>query len=224
MERVYDRLFEVALVVARAQNSSSEAVAWYVDPTFVTSLASCQHSVLTILPTRLTQSANETLDALTRLEPRKNTTELFDVHFSKSFTHVTAALSEMTAVQWTRKCCEQLLLEELLRRTSVEAILVELPVVQQLFQNALMLESPLSVNAALTSDEEQGMKGTPADGTKVQTRGGASERKAAYTDLLQALLARMERHSECDSSAPVQSSDVLQTLQAFLLTSQAAAA
>lgn len=29
MERVYDRLFEVALVVARAQNSS-EAVAWYV--------------------------------------------------------------------------------------------------------------------------------------------------------------------------------------------------
>lgn len=155
---------------------------------------------------------------MTRLESRKSTTALFDARFQKSFTNVASALNAMTAVQWTRKCCEQLVVEELLRGTSVETISVELTDLEQLFQNALMLKPP-PVDVALTAEGEHGEKGTHPDGKNDQPRGGAAERKAVYAELLQALLVRVqEQHSESESFAPVEA------LQALLLASQAAAA
>ncbi|TYZ57367.1 hypothetical protein PybrP1_012967 [[Pythium] brassicae (nom. inval.)] len=108
MERVYDRLFELALVVAGAQRSS-ESVA----------------------------HANAALEALASVEAHRTTTALIDAHFSTSVERAAAALDAMSAVQWTPTCSEQLLLEGLLRSASVETVLTSSPVLEKLFGNAL---------------------------------------------------------------------------------------
>ncbi|KAF1332460.1 hypothetical protein FI667_g3590, partial [Globisporangium splendens] len=120
IERVHDGLFDVALVVSKANHA--DAVAWRVLLGF------------------LCLNARKTLDVLAQLESRKSLTELFDAHFANSINRVGAVLEAMTTVQWTPICPEQLILEALLKTADLEVGLSPnaSPMLEQIFSTALM--------------------------------------------------------------------------------------
>lgn len=148
------------------------------------------------------------MDALTRLEARRTAIDLVDAHFSKSFERVAAALDAMTAVHWTRSCSEQLLLEGLLRGASVETVLASPLPLEQLFRHALESDDTRTIR-----DDAEGGAEARDDATSSKT----SSRRIAYSEVLQALLARITA-----SDAPP--GRVVQRLHELLSLSRAAAA
>lgn len=208
MARVYDRLFETAVVVSKSQHM--HAASWCVNRHHFFRLHLAPISLVDpcFFNAHLSDSARETLDVLIRLESRENTSELFDAHFQKSFGRVGVNLESMSMVQWTPQCSEQLVLEELLQTASVSLLLSPSasPMLENIFRTALVP----TVDASLPLGE----KGTQTD----QKR--ATERKAVFKSILERLLARMQLSPQKHDHT----SDTVQTLQQLLSSSRAAAA